>query len=95
MGTENVSGKVDWTGSCRTDFNHDGGKVNKKNELKPFQKKQWVIPAEYNAGFVDQMEQVLSAYERPNQADFPLVCMDESPKQIIDYQEFIGSDGKK
>ncbi len=54
-----------------------------------------MIPAEHNAGFVYQMEQVLSAYERPNQADFPLVCMDESPKQIIDYQEFIGSDGKK
>lgn len=41
------------------------------------------------------MEQVLSGYERPYNIDFPLVCMDESPKQIIDYQEFIGSDGKK
>lgn len=41
------------------------------------------------------MEQVLSAYERPYDAQYPLVCMDESPKQIIEYQEFIGSDGKK
>lgn len=41
------------------------------------------------------MEQVLSAYERPFDALYPLVCVDESPKQIIDYQEFIGSDGKK
>ncbi len=41
------------------------------------------------------MEQVLSAYERPYQAEYPLVCVDESPKQIIDYQEFIGSDGKR
>jgi hypothetical protein len=41
------------------------------------------------------MEQVLSAYERPFDAAYPLVCMDESPKQIIDYREFIGSDAKK
>ena len=41
------------------------------------------------------MEQVLSGYERPYDAEFPLVCMDESPKQIIGYREFIGSDGKK
>ena len=41
------------------------------------------------------MEQVLSAYERPYDADFPLVCMDESPKQVIDYKEFIGKDGKQ
>jgi DDE superfamily endonuclease len=41
------------------------------------------------------MEQVLSAYERPYDADFPVVCMDESPKQVIDYKEFIGKDGKQ
>jgi hypothetical protein len=54
-----------------------------------------VIPAEKSARFVYQMEQVLSVYERPYDADNPLVCMDESPKQIIDYQEFVGSDGTK
>jgi hypothetical protein len=63
--------------------------------LKPFQHQQWVIPAEKNASFVYQMEQVLSAYERPYNPDFPLVCMDESPKQVIDYKEFIGKDGKQ
>ena len=41
------------------------------------------------------MEQVLSAYERPYNVAFPLVCMDESPKQVIDYKEFIGKDGKQ
>ena len=40
------------------------------------------------------MEQVLSVYERPYNANFPVVCMDESPKQVIDYKEFIGKDGK-
>jgi hypothetical protein len=63
--------------------------------LKPFQKKQWVIPAEKSASFVYQMEQVLSAYERPYNVAFPLVCMDESPKQVIDYKEFTGKDGKQ
>lgn len=41
------------------------------------------------------MEQVLSVYERPYDANFPVVCMDESPKQVIDYKEFIGKDGKQ
>lgn len=41
------------------------------------------------------MEQVLSVYERPYDASFPVVCMDESPKQVIDYKEFIGKDGKQ
>lgn len=29
------------------------------------------------------MEQVLDIYKRPYNADFPVVCMDESPKQLI------------
>ncbi len=41
------------------------------------------------------MEQVLSVYERPYDANFPVVCMDESPKQVIDYKDFIGKDGKQ
>lgn len=52
-----------------------------------------MIPAEQSARFVCQMEQVLSAYERPYDAENPLVCLDESPKQIIDYKEFTGKDG--
>jgi DDE superfamily endonuclease len=29
------------------------------------------------------MEQVLDVYKRPYHSDFPVVCMDESPKQLI------------
>lgn len=29
------------------------------------------------------MEQVLDIYERPNSKGYPVVCMDESPKQLI------------
>ena len=41
------------------------------------------------------MEQVLSVYERPYDELYPVVCMDESPKQVIDYKVFIGKDGKQ
>ena len=30
------------------------------------------------------MERVLDVYKRPYDKDFPVVCMDESPKQLID-----------
>lgn len=40
------------------------------------------------------MEQVLSVYERPYSADFPVVCLDESPKQLIDYKQFRSESGR-
>jgi hypothetical protein len=33
---------------------------------------------------VANMERVLDVYKRPYNADFPVVCMDESPKQLIE-----------
>ena len=30
------------------------------------------------------MEQVPDVYKRPYDADFPVVCMDESPEQLIE-----------
>jgi hypothetical protein len=41
------------------------------------------------------MERVLAVYERPYDKLYPVVCMDESPKQIIDYKECFDSSGKK
>ena len=43
-----------------------------------------MIPPEQNAEFVANMEQVLDVYKRPYNEDFPVVCMDESPKQLIE-----------
>ncbi len=54
-----------------------------KNELKPWKVKEWVIPPENNSEFVANMESVLDVYKRPYDADYPVVCMDESPKQLI------------
>ena len=46
--------------------------------------KGWVIPPKQNSEFVAHMEQVLDVYKRPYDEDFPVVCMDESPKQLIE-----------
>ncbi|MEJ7740254.1 MAG: IS630 family transposase [Chitinophagaceae bacterium] len=58
--------------------------VPKKNELKPWKVKGWVIPPQRNSEFVANMELVLDVYKRPYDADYPVVCMDESPKQLIE-----------
>jgi len=42
-----------------------------------------VIPPEANAGFVAAMEDVLDTYQRPRDPDRPLVCLDETSKQLV------------
>ena len=44
----------------------------------------WCIPPEQNADFVAHMEDVLAVYARPQDVDFPVVCMDEKPFQLLD-----------
>ncbi len=43
-----------------------------------------MIPPEQNGNFVACMEKVLEIYKRPYDPMFPVVCMDESPKQLIE-----------
>ena len=50
----------------------------KKNELKPWLRKQWVIPPQANAEFVCAMEDVLEVYTRPYDPARPVVCLDSS-----------------
>lgn len=42
-----------------------------------------MIPPEHNGSFVANMERVLDVYKRPFDPLRPVVCMDESPKQLI------------
>jgi len=42
-----------------------------------------VIPPRENSHFVAAMEQVLDVYKRPYNKARPVVCMDETPKQLI------------
>jgi DDE superfamily endonuclease len=46
-------------------------------------KECWVIPPEANAEFVCQMEEVLQLYTSREDPRYPLVCFDESSKQLI------------
>jgi hypothetical protein len=54
-----------------------------KNELKPWLKKQWVIPPGADAEFVCAMEDVLEVYTRPYDPARPVVCLDECAKQLV------------
>ena len=42
-----------------------------------------MIPPDANAGFVAAMEDVLETYQKPRDPDRPLVCLDETSKQLV------------
>lgn len=46
--------------------------------------KEWVIPRVVGGEFVARMERVLDVYKRPYDENYPVICMDESPKQMIE-----------
>jgi hypothetical protein len=54
-----------------------------KNILKPHLKQQWVIPPEANSAFVAAMEDGLAVYTRAHDPDCPVVCLDETSKQLV------------
>lgn len=51
-------------------------------QLKPWQEKMWCIP-KVDADFVARMEDVLALYAEPADARRPVVCFDETPRQLI------------
>jgi transposase len=51
-------------------------------DLKPWQEKMWCIP-KVDGEFVARMEDVLSLYAEPADDRKPVVCFDESPRQLI------------
>ena len=55
----------------------------KKNELKPWQKKEWCIPPAQDAAFVCQMEETFDIYKKPYDPQCPQVCRDEMSPQLI------------
>ncbi len=78
IGRRNGSARI-----CRFFIQRNGAKDFKKNELKPWQKKEWCIPKKENAAFVCQMEEVLDLYTQPYDPMWPVVCMDELNKQLV------------
>ncbi|MFI5300803.1 MAG: IS630 family transposase [Polyangiales bacterium] len=53
-----------------------------ENQLKPWQKKMWCIP-KVDAEFVARMEDVLELYAEAPDEQRPVVCFDETPRQLI------------
>jgi len=57
-------------------------KKNATGVVKPWQKRQWCIPA-VGAAFVARMEDVLDLYAAPYDRRRPVVCFDELPVQLV------------
>lgn len=51
-------------------------------ELKPWQKRMWCIK-QVTAEFVARMEHILELYRQPHDPKRPLVCFDETLKQLV------------
>ena len=51
-------------------------------DLKPWRKDMWCIPDVY-AEYVARMEDVLDLYAETPDPNYPVVCFDESPTQLI------------
>ncbi|HMH72407.1 MAG TPA: IS630 family transposase [Bradyrhizobium sp.] len=58
------------------------GRTLKKTFLQPHRRQCWVIPPKANSAFVAAMEDVLAVYMRPHDPERPLVCLDETSKQL-------------
>ena len=56
--------------------------VMKKNEIKPWLVKEWCIPWA-DAEFVAKMEDILELYQRLYDPIVPVICIDETNKQLI------------
>lgn len=50
--------------------------------MKPWRKQLWVIPPHANAAFVCAMEDILAIYTKDNNPRIPVICMDETCKQL-------------
>jgi transposase len=53
-----------------------------ENRLKPWQRRMWCIP-DFDADYVANMEDVLELYALPRESHKPLVCFDETFKQLV------------
>ena len=76
------SGRIDAAGSGGLYNGQYGVRSDEKNELKPWKVEEWCIPTA-SADFVARMEDVLDVYERPYDPIRPVVCIDETNKQLV------------
>lgn len=53
------------------------------HQMKPWLEKMWCIP-KIDEEYIERMEDVLDLYEKPYNAERPVVCVDEKPTQLLD-----------
>jgi transposase len=56
--------------------------VLRKNQLKPWQEKQWCVGKTHDGNYAFHMEDVLEVYTRPYDPKSPQVCIDEGSEQF-------------
>ena len=76
-----LADKVVGVGVCREHLPGDGAPDAQKNELKPWKKKEWCIP-KVSGEFVARMEDVLDLYQPEYNPERPVVCFDETSRQL-------------
>ena len=78
-----LADQVGGAGVCREHLPGDGASDTQKNELKPWKKKEWCTP-KLSGEFVARMEDVLDLYHEDYDPERPVVCFDETSKQLIE-----------
>ena len=56
---------------------------DEKNKLKPWLNRSWCIPPKQSGEFVAAMEDVLEVYKRRLNPRRPVICLDETSKQLV------------
>ena len=56
---------------------------SEKNELKPWLVEEWCI-LKAGAEFVAAIEDVLEVYPHPYMSEYPVICFDETNRQLIE-----------
>ena len=77
-----AGGQGGGAGVCREHLPGNGAPDTQKNELKPWRKKEWCIP-KLSGEFVARMEDVLDLYHEEYDRERPVVCFDETSKQLL------------
>lgn len=57
--------------------------ILEEHDLKPWRQKTWCVP-DLDEEYKEKMEDVLGVYERGTRRDYPLVCLDEKPIQLLE-----------
>jgi transposase len=56
--------------------------IMQEHDLKPWQQKMWCVP-KLDGEYIERMENILDLYERSYDSNYPVVCVDEKPVQLL------------